>query len=728
MHLLLLSLIACPKQQPAPDEVLALAAPTSIYPSAPTGDVVDDYHGTAVPDPYRWLEDSEAEPVREWIDAENALTEAYLAQIPAREPIRERMTELWNYERFSAPSSKGGKTFWSHNDGLQNQSVMFVSDTPDGEGRVLLDPNTLSEDGTVALSGTWVSESGRYMAYGISDAGSDWKTLRVMDIDSGELLEDTIEWVKFSGASWTHDDAGFYYSRYDEPADPNDLETKNTFQKLYYHQLGTDQADDELIYERQDQEFWGFGGSVTHDGRYLVIYNWEGTDENNRIFYKDLKSDGEVKPLFTDFDASYSVLGNDGTTWYVETNRGAPKGKVVQIDIRKPEDSWKELVPEDEDTLRGCNLLADDDLVCRYLHDAQSRIQIYDLDGEPVREVELPGIGSASGFGGERDQTQTYYTFTSFLTPGTIYSYDMKTGESQLFRAPGVSMPAEDYEVSQIFYPSKDGTEIPMFLVHHKGIELDGQSPAYLYGYGGFNIPITPYYSTVNRVWLEMGGVLAIANLRGGGEYGEAWHDAGRLANKQNVFDDFHAAAEYLHAQGYSSPDKTAVGGRSNGGLLVGAAITQRPELYGAALPGVGVLDMLRFHKFTIGWAWISDYGDPDDPEMFPVLRAYSPYHNVADGTAYPATMVTTGDHDDRVVPGHSFKFAARMQAAQAGSDPVLIRIETRAGHGAGKPTALTIAEWTDQWAFLVKNLDIELPEGFGPTPQAMEAPAEPAE
>ena len=589
--------------------------------------------------------------------------------------------------------------------------MLYTADSPDAEGRVLLDPNTLSDDGTVALSGTWVSEDGRYLAYGVSDAGSDWKTIRVLDIETGEDLEDTIEWVKFSGASWTHDHQGFFYSRFDEPG-AEGLESVNEYQKLYYHRLGTPQSEDELIFENPDEPHWGFYAGITEDGRYAVIYNWEGTERKNRIFTKDLKTDGPIQPFLTEFDASYSVIGNDGTRWYIETDKDAPKKMVVAYDLEEPAKKPDILIPEGEDVLEGCNLL-NEQFVCSYLHDVKTQVKVFDLDGTLVREVELPGIGTAYGFGGDRDDTETFFSFTSFTTPGTIYRHDMETGESTLFRAPDVSMPEGEFITKQIFYPSKDGVEIPMFITHHKDLELDGTNPTYLYGYGGFDISIKPHYSTVNRVWLEMGGVLAIANLRGGGEYGADWHDAGRLKNKQNVFDDFHAAAEYLIAEGYTKTEHLGIGGRSNGGLLVGAAITQRPDLYGAALPGVGVLDMLRFHKFTIGHAWTSDYGDPDDPEMFPVIHAYSPYHNVKDGTEYPPTLVTTGDHDDRVVPGHSFKFAARLQEAQAGSNPVLIRIETRAGHGAGKPTELQIAEWTDQWSFLVKNLGVTLPESF---------------
>ncbi|MCP4809657.1 MAG: S9 family peptidase [Proteobacteria bacterium] len=717
----LLLALGCPKPQPA-DQVLALSAPTSIYPETRTEDVVDDFHGTQVADPYRWLEDVDDTEVHDWIAAQNRLTQGYLGQIEEREAIRARMTELWDYERYSTPSKKGDHYFWSYNNGLQNQSVMYVADGPKDEGRVLLDPNTLSEDGTVALSGTWLSKDGTKMAYGVSDAGSDWKTIRVMDVETGEQLSDELSWVKFSGASWDHTGDGFYYSRYDEPADPDDFEAINYFQKVYYHQLGAEQSADTLVYERPDQKEWGFGASVTHDGRYLLVYNRVGTDNNNRVYYKDLKKNGAVTDLFVDFDAGYSVIGNDKTVFYVETDKDAPNSKLMKVDIRKPS-VQTDLIPESEDALKGCNLL-NEQFVCRYLHNAQTQVKIFELDGTHVRDVELPGIGSAGGWGGEREDSETFYSFTSFTTPGTVYRYDMKTGESELFRAPAVSMDPEAFEVKQTWYESKDGTQVPMFVVHKAGLELDGTNPTYLYGYGGFNISLTPYYSTTNRVWLEMGGVIAIANLRGGGEFGNAWHDAGKLENKQNVFDDFHAAAEYLTAEGYTSQPHLGIAGGSNGGLLVGAAITQRPELYGAALPNVGVLDMLRFNKFTIGWAWESDYGSPEDPEMFPTLYAYSPYHNVKEGTAYPPTMVTTGDHDDRVVPGHSFKFAAALQAAQTGPNPVLIRINTRAGHGAGKPTAMIIDEHTDRWAFLARNLDMTVPDGFGATAE----PTEPAE
>jgi prolyl oligopeptidase len=484
-------------------------------------------------------------------------------------------------------------------------------------------------------------------------------------------------------------------------------------QKLYYHHLGTPQIEDTLVLERPDRPRWGFSPSVTEDGKTLIIYNWEGTEPRNRLFYVDLTQAWKVQPLLTDFDASYSVISKDGSRLFVKTDQNAPRGRVVSFDMADPErGSWTEVIPESEHTLTGVGLVGGHFIV-RTMRDAHTHVAVHSLDGAHLRDVQLPGIGTASGFGGKRTDHETFYTYTSFLTPGTIYRHDIASGESTVFRSPRVEMDSETYSVEQVFYPSKDGTRIPMFIIHRKGIERDGSHPTYLYGYGGFDIAIKPRYSTVYRVWLEMGGVLAIANLRGGGEYGKAWHDAGRLKNKQNVFDDFHAAAEWLTQAGYTRSDRLAIGGRSNGGLLVGAAITQRPELYGAALPGVGVLDMLRFHKFTIGWAWTSDYGSPDDPEMFSVLRAYSPLHNIRAGSVYPATLITTGDHDDRVVPGHSFKFAAALQAAQGGDSPVMIRIETRAGHGAGKPTMMRIEEWTDQWAFLAHALRMELPERF---------------
>jgi len=710
----LLLLLACP---PKPTSELSMPeAPSSPYPETRRVDVVDDYHGTPVPDPYRWLEDSEDSEVRTWIEAQNALTNSYLNTIPERETIRERMTQLWDYERYSSPSQRNGKYFWSYNDGLMNQSVLYTAEDPSAEGTVLLDPNTFSEDGTVALAGTYLNEDATAMVYSVSDAGSDWKTFHLLDVETGEKLPDTLTNIKFSGATWAIDGSGFWYTAYAaEDANQEDLEAVNKAPKLWWHTLGTDQSEDTVVYERPGDPDWSFSSSRTEDGRYHLIYGRKGTESKNQLMVRDLKGDGSVKELIMEFDAYYYVLGNDGPIVYIETDLDAPKGRVIQVDLRKPDRKhWKEVLPEGEDKLRSVSLFGNK-MVVSTLKDATSQVRVLDLkSGKELSAVDLPGLGTVWGFGGRRDATETFYTFSGYLSPGSIYRYDIATGESTLFRAPGISMNADDYEVKQQFYASKDGTQVPMFLVHKKGMELDGTNPTYLYGYGGFDISITPRYSTVNRVWLEMGGVVAIANLRGGGEYGADWHDGGRLKNKQNTFDDFIAAAEWLVENDYTSPEKLAISGRSNGGLLVGACMTQRPDLFGAALPGVGVLDMIRFNKFTIGWAWESDYGSPEDPELFPVLYSYSPYHNVK-AADYPATMVTTGDHDDRVVPGHSFKFAAELQNQHTGTDPVLIRIETRAGHGAGKPTHLTIAEWTDQWAFLVKELDITLPEDFGP-------------
>jgi len=579
-----------------------------------------------------------------------------------------------------------------------------LNDTP----KVLLDPNTLSEDGTVALSGIAVSDNSSLLAYGLSTSGSDWQEWKVRDIETGEDLPDQVRWVKFSGASWTPDNQGFFYSRYDEPNEKTQLEDVNYFQKLYYHRLGTPQSEDVLIYERPDHKDWGFSGGVSEDGRYLIISVWLGTDSRNLVFYKDLtQPDAPVVELIREFEAEYSFIENEGTLFWFRTDLDAPRGKLIAIDIAKPErENWQEIIPEAEETLQSVGIL-NNQFVASYLKDAYDQIKIFDLNGQFVKEVELPGIGSVGGFGGDRNDTETFYSFTSFTTPATIYRYNMVTGESTVFRQPEVAFKPEDYETKQVFYTSKDGTRIPMFITHKKGIQLNGNNPTILYGYGGFNVSLTPSFSISNLVWMEMGGVYAMPNLRGGGEYGEDWHQAGMKLKKQNVFDDFIAAAEWLIDNRYTTPKKLAISGGSNGGLLVGACMTQRPELFGAALPAVGVMDMLRFHQFTIGWAWTSEYGSPENPEEFKALYAYSPLHNLKPGVAYPATLITTADHDDRVVPAHSFKFAAALQAAHQGTAPVLIRIETKAGHGAGKPTAKIIEEISDRWAFLVKVLEI---------------------
>jgi prolyl oligopeptidase len=684
--------------------------PSLTYPKPKAVDQVDDYHGTKVADPYRGLEDTDSAETHAWVEEENKVTFHYLEQIPYRQAIHDRLKQLWNYERFGVPEQQGGRYFYQHNTGLQNQNILLVADSLTAEPRLLLDPNTLSADGTVALVGHAVTDDGKLLAYGTSASGSDWMEWRVRDVDTGKDLSDLVKWVKFSGASWTKDGKGFFYSRYDEPKEGTMLRDANYFHKLYYHKLGTPQSEDKLIYDRPDNKELGFGGSVTDDGRYLIITVWQGTSPKNRLYYKDLsKPDSEVVKLLDDFDAEYRFLDNDGSVFWIKTDLDAARGRVIAIDTRHPERAaWKTIVPQGPDKLEQANVV-NDTFVLGYLKDAQSEVRIYSLDGKLIRNVDLPGIGTAEGFGGKRQDKETFYAFTSFVTPTTIYRYDLAAGKSGVFRQPKVDFDSSQFETKQVFYTSKDGTRVPMFITAKKGLKLDGQNPVLLYAYGGFNISMTPAFSVGNAVWLEMGGVYAQPNLRGGGEYGEEWHQAGTLLRKQNVFDDFIAAAGWLIANKYTSPARLAIRGGSNGGLLVGACMTQRPDLFGATLPAVGVMDMLRFHKFTIGWAWTSDYGSSDDPAMFKALYAYSPLHNLKPGKKYPATMVTTADHDDRVVPGHSFKFAATLQADQAGPAPVLIRIETKAGHGAGKPISKMIEETGDSWAFVARNLNMDV-------------------
>jgi prolyl oligopeptidase len=679
------------------------------YPVSKQTEDCDRFFEVEVKDPYRWLENPDTEDTKAWIAAQNEVTFGYLERLKNREQLKERITQLWNYEKFGVPFKEGERYFYFKNDGLQNQSVLYTLESLEDEPKVLLDPNQLSEDGTVALSGLAISDDGKLMAYGLSSSGSDWIEYKVKDIETGEDLTDHIQWIKFSGASWTKDNRGFFYSRYDEPNEKTQFEDINYYQKLYYHQLGTDQAADILIYHRPDEKEWGFSGGVTENGRYLIISVWRGTDPKNLVFYKDLENpDGEVIELIKEFEASYSFIDCDDSTFWFRTDLDAPKGKVIAIDINNPsKNNWQEIIPETEETLEGVAVL-NNQFVVDYLKDARSRIKIFALDGTFIREVDLPGIGSAGGFNGKRYDTETFYTFTSFTTPSTIYRYNMVTGESTIFRQPTVDFNLEDYITKQIFYTSKDGTQIPMFITHKKDLTLNGNNPTYLYGYGGFNVSLTPSFSIANLVWLELGGIYAVPNLRGGGEYGEAWHQAGMKEQKQNVFDDFIAAAQWLIDNNYTSSTKLAIAGGSNGGLLVGACLTQCPELFAAALPAVGVMDMLRFHKFTIGWAWCSEYGSPENEADFKTLYAYSPLHNLKSGTKYPATLITTADRDDRVVPAHSFKFAAALQATHAGDSPVLIRIETKAGHGAGKPTTKIIEEIADKWAFLTDVLAVK--------------------
>ncbi|MEG5135570.1 MULTISPECIES: prolyl oligopeptidase family serine peptidase [unclassified Microcoleus] len=689
------------------------------YPTTRKIDQTDDYHGVQVSDPYRWLEDPDSEETQAWVEAQNQVTFGYLSQIPAREKIKQRLTKLWDYEKYGIPFKEGDRYFYYKNDGLQNQSVLYTLPSLDGEPKVLLDPNTFSEDGTVALGGIAITEDGKLMAYGLSTSGSDWQEWKVRNVETGEDLSDHLKWLKFSGASWTQDGKGFFYSRYDEPNEKTKHEDVNYYQKLFYHKLGTPQSEDVLICDRPDEKEWGFSGGVTEDGKYLIISVWLGTNPQNLIFYKDLTApESSIVELINKFEAEYSFIDNEGSLFWFQTDLNAPLGRVIAIDTNNPPPSslagadsqgqFTEIIPEAAETLAGIGIL-NNQFIASYLKDAYTQIKIFNLDGSFVRDVALPGIGSAGGFGGKRQDTESFYAYTSFTTPNTIYRYNMLTDESTIYRQPKVDFNPEDYETKQVFYPSKDGTQVPMFITHKKGLQLDGNNPTYLYGYGGFSISLTPSFSLSRVVWLEMGGVYVTACLRGGGEYGESWHQAGTKLNKQNVFDDFISAAEWLIDNKYTKPAKLAIAGGSNGGLLVGACMTQRPELFGAALPAVGVLDMLRFHKFTIGHAWVPEYGSAENPAEFPTIHGYSPLHNLKAGTAYPATMITTADHDDRVVPAHSFKFASALQATHVGEKPVLIRIETKAGHGGGKPTAKVIEELADEWAFLVRELDINV-------------------
>ncbi|MCK6502873.1 prolyl oligopeptidase family serine peptidase [Myxococcota bacterium] len=723
------ALAACgPKAAP----VESAATPAIVYPAAARGDVVDDYHGTLVPDPYRWLEDTDAPETRAWIEAQNSLTRSWIDAVPERPAIQARLHELWNYERFGVPFHQEGRYFWSRNDGLQNQSVVYTATALDAEPQILLDPNTWSSDGTVSLATYAVDEQARRVAYATSDGGSDWNTWHVKDIETGQVLPDELNWSKFSGVSWLRDGSGFFYSRFPQPETA--LADVNEHNKLYLHRLGTPQDQDQLIFEAPANPRRGWEGHVTDDGRWLVITGTEGTENKSRIYLKSLDKGWEddapgqgVIKLLDAYDAGYYLISTEQDRLWFWTNKDAPRGKVIAVDAGKPDPaSWTEVVPQNDAVLDYANRVGDH-LVLTYTRDAKSEVKVVTLDGAFVRDVTLPGVGTVSGFAGDPDRDETFYSFTGFTDPSTIYRYDVGTGQSTLFKRPNVAFDPAQYETKQVFYTSKDGTKVPMFITHKKGIVLDGTNPTILYGYGGFNISLTPWFSVSNQVWMEMGGVYAVANLRGGGEYGEEWHEAGTLGKKQNVFDDFYAAAEWLQVQGYTRPDKLAIHGGSNGGLLVGAAITQRPELFGAAIPAVGVLDMLRYHTFTIGWAWASDYGTSADPEQFPFLYAYSPLHNVKPGTAYPPTLVTTGDHDDRVVPGHSFKFTAALQAAQGGTAPILTRIETRAGHGAGKPTTMVIEETADRFAFLVRALGMKpqgLPAAKPATPAAEAPPA----
>ena len=696
--------------------ITAAAGAQIEYPKTKKVEQVDDYHGTKVADPYRWLETDvrTSKDVADWVAAENKITFDYLGTIPEREPIRKQLTTLWNYEKYSTPFKRGGHYFFSKNNGLQNQSVLYTVDKWGDAPRVLLDPNSWSKDGTVALGDVAISDDAKYAAYSTSEAGSDWQVIHVAEVASGKQLSDEIKWVKFSGIAWTNDDKGFFYSRFPAVESGKAYQSLNRDQKVYYHRLGTPQSDDPVVYANAEHPEWNHDAEVSEDGRYLIISTTSGTASRNQVHVKDLQDPYAMPVAIVDkIENDYSFVGNDGPVLYFRTDLKAPKGRLIAIDLRNPDAAnWKEILPEGEAKLQGVRYTGHR-LIANYLSDAHSDIRIYDTAGKLVRNVALDGIGSAGGFGGRSDDNETFYAFSSFATPPSVYRYDVATGEKTLVFRAKVAMNPADYEVKQVFYTSKDGTKVPMFISYKKGLKLDGNNPTLLYGYGGFDISMTPGFSISRLTWMNMGGVYAVANLRGGGEYGEAWHEAGTKLHKQNVFDDFIAAAEYLIKNNYTKPAKLAVQGGSNGGLLIGAVETQRPDLFGATLPAVGVMDMLRFNQFTAGRYWVDDYGSSANADEFKALYAYSPYHNIKPGTKYPATLITTADTDDRVVPGHSFKYAAAIQEAQAGSAPVLIRIETRAGHGGGKPTAKVIEETTDEMAFLVKNLGMKLPKGF---------------
>ncbi|MBK7409790.1 MAG: S9 family peptidase [Saprospirales bacterium] len=674
------------------------------YPETRTDDQVDNYFGADVADPYRWLEVDTAADVEAWVKAQNEVTYGYLEQIPYRQAIRQRYEELFNYPKLSSPFKAGDYYFFYKNDGLQNQAVIYFQKGLDAEPEVFMDPNALSADGTVAIALVGISKDNRYVAYSRNEAGSDWQELHVMEIATKQELPDLLKWVKFSGASWWKD--GFFYSRYPEPASGSELSGDNKNHSVYYHKLGTNQDKDKLIYrDFENPNIYHFG-TVTEDEKYFILYKQPGTD-GFATYYKDLEKDGPFVELFGGYENKSTVVQHTGGKFLVHTDIDAPNYRLISVDPKKPaKENWTDVIPESDNFLEGVNT-GGMKLFASYLEKATNRIYQYDYDGTNKKAIELPGLGTAGGFGGREDENLLFYSFSSFVYPPTIFKYDVPTGESSVFYKTELTFDPADFEEKQVTYKSKDGTDVTMFIVHKKGLELNGQNPTFLYAYGGFNISMTPYFSTSRIVLLENGGVFALPNLRGGGEYGEEWHKAGMLLNKHNVFDDFIAAGEYLIAQGYTSKEKLAISGGSNGGLLVGACMTQRPDLFAVAFPAVGVLDMLRYHRFTVGKGWIPEYGCADSSEVdFKNLLAYSPLHNLKPGTEYPATMITTGDHDDRVVPAHSFKFAAELQKDQAGDKPVIIRIETDAGHGAGKPTSKIIDEQADMWSFFFMNTD----------------------
>lgn len=684
------------------------AQPQLTYPETAKTDVVDTYFGTSVPDPYRWLENDTSAQTAAWVAAQNKVTGEYLSKIPFRGALLRRLTAVADYEKIGAPAKKHGKYYFYKNDGLQNQSVLYVQDSLDGEARVMLDPNKLSADGTVALTGTSFSHDGKYMAYTISRSGSDWTEIYVIDTATGQLLDDHIVWAKFTGAAWCGD--GFYYSAYDAPEAGKEYSNVNENHKIYYHKIGTPQSADRLVYENKAYPKRFYSASVSDDETLLFVYE-SGDGAGNALYVKDLtKPDAPLTAMATDMRYQYYPVETiDGKT-FIFTNYGAPKGRIMATTAAKPaQKDWTEVVAEGQSVLSGVQVIGGK-LLLTYDKDVANHAYVYSLDGKMEHEVKLPGLGSV-GFSGDKDDRECFFTFTSFTIPGAVYRYDIGQNTYSLLRAPKVDFDSDGFITEQVFYPSKDGTRIPMFLTYKKGLKRDGRNPVYLYGYGGFNISLNPGFSSSRIPFLENGGIYAQANLRGGGEYGEEWHQAGTKMRKQNVFDDFIAAAEWLIKNGYTAKDKLAIVGGSNGGLLVGACMTQRPDLFRVAVPQVGVMDMLRYHKFTIGWNWASDYGTSDDSkEMFEYLKSYSPLHNLKKGTRYPATLVTTADHDDRVVPAHSFKFAATLQECNDGTNPTLIRIDSKAGHGAGKPMSKVLEEQADIYGFIMYNLGMNFP------------------
>jgi len=682
------------------------------YPDTRVVDQVDNYHGTNVSDPYRWLENDvrETPEVADWVARQNQVTDGYLESLDEREKIRPLLTKLLDYERFGVPVKAGEQYFFTRNDGLQNQAVLYVQQGLNGEAKVLIDPNEWAKDGTVALA-EWVpSPDGRYLAYGIQDGGSDWRQWRVMEVATGKILEEKLEWLKFTSVAWLPDESGFFYSRYPQPEEGEAFQSLNLNMKVYFHKVGTEQTADTLVHEDTDNPDWGYAAEVTDDGRFLVVTVWLGTDDRYQILYRDLKQAGsKLEYLVQGFNSGYFLAGSQGDTLYFRTTNEAPRSRVVAIDTNKPQaEHWREIIPQSENVMQVAAMMGGQ-LLVEYLEDAKSTLQINDLNGKLLHQVALPGVGSVGGFSGSKKSDEAFFGFSSFNRPGTIYRLNIGDGQAQVFKAPKLPFDPDRYVVKQVFYHSKDGTRVPMFITHRKDLDLSKTHSTLLYGYGGFNISLAPGYSATRMAWVELGGIYAVANLRGGGEYGEAWHKAGTKLQKQNVFDDFIAAGEYLVKEGFTTAEQLAIFGGSNGGLLVGAVTNQRPDLFAAAVPAVGVMDMLRFQNFTAGRFWTDDYGSSENADEFKALYAYSPYHNVKKGTDYPAVLVTTADFDDRVVPGHSFKYIAALQQAQAGKEPVLIRIETRAGHGAGKPTDKVIEEYSDVWAFIAEHTGLKL-------------------